>query len=69
MGFPFPYQLDQSISVLRVAGWYFSNSNRTFCKHSAVSDLDLHCLPMSHEKEARLKWVKIWQQAPKKPII
>ena len=24
---------------------------------SAVSDLDLHCLPMSHKKEARLIWV------------
>ena len=24
----------------------------------AASDLDLHCLPVSHEKDARLKWVK-----------
>ena len=26
--------------------------------HSAASDLGLHCLPMSHKKEARLIWVK-----------
>ena len=25
--------------------------------HSAASDLGLHCLPMSHKKNARLKWV------------
>ena len=24
--------------------------------HYAVSDLDLHCLPLSHKKEARLIW-------------
>ena len=27
--------------------------------HSAASDLDLHCLLMSHKKDARLIWVKI----------
>ena len=26
--------------------------------HSAVSDLGLHCLPMSQKKDARLMWVK-----------
>ena len=26
--------------------------------HSAASDLDLHCLPMSHKKDARNIWVK-----------
>ena len=26
--------------------------------HSAASDLDLHCLSMSHKKDARLIWVK-----------
>ena len=26
--------------------------------HYGVSDLDLHCLPMSHKKDARLKWVR-----------
>ena len=25
--------------------------------HTAVSDLGLHCLPMSHKKDARLIWV------------
>ena len=27
--------------------------------HYAVSDLGLHCLPMSHKKDARLIWVKL----------
>ena len=27
--------------------------------HSAASDLGLHCLPMSHKKDARLIWVKV----------
>ena len=26
---------------------------------SAASDLDLHCLPMSHKKDARLIWVNM----------
>ena len=26
--------------------------------HSVASDLGLHCLPMFHEKDARLIWVK-----------
>ena len=26
--------------------------------HSAVSDLGLHCLAMSHKKDVRLIWVK-----------
>ena len=26
--------------------------------HSAASDLGLHCLPMSHKKDARFIWVK-----------
>ena len=26
--------------------------------HSAASDLGLHCLPVSHSWDARLKWVK-----------
>ena len=57
------YQLDQSISVLRVVVssifHFYSNLTGTFCKrtmktlirqtpNSAVSDLDLHFLPMSH---------------------
>ena len=27
--------------------------------HSAASDLVFHCLPMSHKKDASLKWIKI----------
>ena len=27
--------------------------------HYAVSDLYLHCLPMSHKNDARLIWVKL----------
>ena len=26
--------------------------------HYVVSDLGLHCLPMSHKKDARLIWIK-----------
>ena len=29
-----------------------------FFPHSAVSDMGLHCLPLSHKKDARLIWVK-----------
>ena len=27
--------------------------------HFAVFDLVLHCLPMSHKRDARLKWVRV----------
>ena len=27
--------------------------------HSAASELGLHCLPMSHKKDARLIWVNL----------
>ena len=30
----------------------------------AASDLDLHCLPMSHKKDAMLKWVKMVKNLP-----
>ena len=45
-----------------------SHFDRTFCKQTVetlirhrilVSDLDLHCLPISHIKDARLIWVKV----------
>ena len=46
----------------------YSNLNRTFYTQtaenlirlpfSAASDLVTHCLPVSHKKFARLKWVK-----------
>ena len=56
------YQLDQSISVLRVDGWYFSflfkfkstSGNPDQPPHFAVSDLGLYCLPVSHKKDPRL---------------
>ena len=64
------YQLDQSISVLRVVGSYFSfvfkfwlkileanSGNPDQTPRSAASDLGLHCLPVSHKKDARLLWV------------
>ena len=64
------YQLEQSISVLRDAGQYF-HFNSTFqyynlsansgdpdqTPHSVLSDLGLHCLPMSHKMDARFIWV------------
>ena len=52
---PFPFQ-----GMLGGIFHFYSNFNRTFCKqtvgkpdqmpHFAVSDLVLHCLPMSHKK-------------------
>ena len=70
--FSHPYQLDESISNFRVVGWYdsflfkfykkllFANSGEPHkTPHFAASDLVLHCLPMSHKKNARLIWVKI----------
>ena len=69
-GISHTYQLDQSMSVLRVVRLYFSflsNSNRSFCKQTVETLIrrhilrrlqGLHFLPMSHKMEARLKWVK-----------
>ena len=64
------YQLDESIFNFRVVGWYFSfllkSEKKLLFANSgepdqtprfAASDLVLHCLPMSHEKDARLIWV------------
>ena len=61
------YHFAQSISVLRVVRWYFhflfeillerSMSNLwrpDHTPHSAASDLGLHCLRMSHKKDAGL---------------
>ena len=56
-GFSHLYHLDQSISVLKVVGCifqFYSNFKSTFCKQTAVPDLVIHCLPMSHKKDARL---------------
>ena len=32
--------------------------------HFVASDLVLHCLLMSHKKDARLIWVKEWKEFP-----
>ena len=55
MKFPAQSILDQSISILRVVGWYFhSNFNRTFCMQNVKtlirSDLSRLFLPISHKK-------------------
>ena len=65
-----PYQLDESISNFRGVWCIFvifisfqidipvSNSeDPDQTPHSAVSELGLHCLPMSQKWEARLIWV------------
>ena len=63
--FSHPYQLDESISNFWLLGgiFYFnSNFKRHFCKQTVknlMSDLVLHCLPVSHKKDATLIWVKI----------
>ena len=60
-----PYQLDTSISNFRVVELYFSFYIQ-ICKQtlktlirlcSTASDLGLHCLHMSHKKDARYIWV------------
>ena len=65
------YQLDQSISILRGVGWYFfpfffqiliKHSVSKQCRpdqapQNVASALGLHCLRMSHKKDARLIWV------------
>ena len=70
--FSHPFQLDQSISILRVVGWYmyFSSLLKFYKKflfansgepdqtpHFGASDLVLQCLQMSHKKDAMLIWV------------
>ena len=52
-------------NTAQVVGWYFhfySNSNRLLCKHTET----LHCMAMSHKKDARLKWVNYPQAFFKK---
>ena len=34
--------------------------------HPAASDLGLHCLPMFHLQDARIKWIKSWDRKRKK---
>ena len=71
---PHRYQFEQSISVFngcKVLFFIFnSNFNKKFCKQTVdtlilVSDLALHCLPMSHKKEAMC----IWGKAPEQRYI
>ena len=57
--------MDQPVYVFRVVGWYFYfHFNRAFYKQTvetqrfAASDLGLHCVPMSHKKDARVKKTK-----------
>ena len=55
-------QLDQFIFILRVVGSHFSflfNFIRTFYKQTVETliSLGLHCLPMSHKKDASAIWV------------
>ena len=70
-GISHSYQLEQSISVLRDVRWYFSflfkfqkkikqanSGDPDQTPHSVASDLGLHCLPMSHKKDALHIWVK-----------
>ena len=65
------YQLDQSIFVLRVVGWYFSflfefllnnllanSGDPDQTPRFVASDLGLHCFTVFHKKDARLIWVK-----------
>ena len=64
--FSHPYQLDETISNYRVVGGvlHFYSFKRQLCKQNsgesyqtprfAASDMVLHCLPMSHKKDARL---------------
>ena len=70
-GISHSYQSDQCISVLRVVGKYFFIFIQMLIEHSvskqwkpdqtphsAVSDLGLYCLHMSHKKDFRCIWVK-----------
>ena len=63
----YPYQLDKSISVLKVAGWsvlFLSIFKRNFnkqtvenlirCRDFAAFVVFVHCLIMSQKKDARL---------------
>ena len=65
------YQLDQSVSVLLVVGWYFSIFIQflitTFRKQTVENLIrcyilwhltwGLHCLSMSHKNDARFIWI------------
>ena len=70
MKFPTTISRTSSFPVLGKSGGifhFYSNFDRIFCKQIvenpdqtpryAVSDPGLHCLPMSHKKDAMLIWV------------
>ena len=53
IGISHPYELDQDISVLSVAGWYFSfysHFKRTFCRQTLKT-------PIRRRVQRRLIWV------------
>ena len=69
------YQMEHFISVLKDIWWYFSSlfkfqynilqansGDPDQTPRSVASDLGLHCLNMSHKKDARLKQVnyELW---------
>ena len=67
-GISHSYQLDQPISILWVylggIFHFYKNFNRIFSSgdpdqmpQPVASDLGLHCLHMSHKKDARLIWI------------
>ena len=63
MEFPTTINWSSPFPILGVLGGIFFlnlNFNRKFCKRYAVSDQVLHCLLMSHKKDARLIWVKLY---------
>ena len=76
MDFPILINWTSSFPILGSSGGifhFYSNCNGTLCKqtletliNSAAFDLDLHWLPMSHKKDARLIWVKQKANANKK---
>ena len=68
-GLSHPYTLGESICHLRVSVYFFhfcsmflkflqaKSKDLDQTPHNAASDLGLHCLPMSHKRDARLIWV------------
>ena len=46
-----------TVNVLKVLLLFSFSSQPGF----RVSDLGLHCLPTSHKKDVRLKWVKLFE--------
>ena len=59
--------MDEPLSNLGVLGGifhFYSNSKRTLCEQvqtprSAVSDQDLHCLPLPHKTDTMFIWLNL----------